>query len=259
MRRVRGWPGPSMISRAACATPDVALFFFAGHAVQLNGSNFLLPTDAKIENSADVRFDTIELNDIAKEMEGGGRTSILLLDACRPNPFVDKLSAVGGTAVAPGLGRIDAAAPQSLIVYAAQPNSVAQEGTSRNSPFTAALLAHLDTRGLDVRQMVSKVRTDVLRATGHRQTPWDLSSLTGDVDLAGPATDTSAVPSSAPGNRAGCPLIAAGDRGKSRSPGGPAHASTLDASTLGATAADGLRQFDTGTQPGTGTQCGTDK
>src|ERR1700679_2661095 len=85
-----------------------------------------------------------------------------------------------------GLGRMDATGEGSLIVYATQPNNVALDGAGRNSPFTSALLKHIATPGLEVRQMISKVRGDVLQATEKRQTPWDSSSLVGDVDLAGP-------------------------------------------------------------------------
>jgi uncharacterized protein len=166
---------------------DVALFFYSGHGLQMNGENYLLPVDAKIENPADVRFNTINLSDIQQEMESSGRVNIIILDACRTNPFAEALSH-GRGAPTRGLGRIDAAGEGSLIVYATQPNNVAFDGVGRNSPFTAALLKHIGTPGLEVRQMISKVRGDVLQATDRRQTPWDSSSLVGDVYLAGPPT-----------------------------------------------------------------------
>jgi len=178
---------------------DVALFFYAGHGLQMNGENYLLPVDAKIENAADVRFSTINLSDIQQEMEGSGRANIIILDACRNNPFAEKLSRGGRGVTTRGLGRVDAAGEGSLIVYSTQPNNVALDGAGRNSPFTAALIKHVGTPGLEVRQMISKVRGDVLQSTDHRQTPWDSSSLVGDVFLAGPptaapATDTPPAP-----------------------------------------------------------------
>jgi uncharacterized protein len=190
---------------------DVALFFYAGHGLQMNGENYLLPVDARIDSAADVRFNTINLSDIQQEMEGSGRANIIILDACRNNPFAEKLSRGGRGAATRGLGRIDAAGEGSLIVYSTQPNNVALDGAGRNSPFTAALLNHVATPGLEVRQMISKVRGDVLQATDHRQTPWDSSSLVGDVYLAGPpavgaATTTQQTPVAA-GNVA-APVVA---------------------------------------------------
>jgi hypothetical protein len=164
---------------------DVALFFYAGHGLQMNGENYLLPVDARIETAADVRFNTINLSDIQQEMEGSGRANIIILDACRNNPFAEKLSRGGRGATTRGLGRIDATGEGSLIVYSTQPNNVALDGAGRNSPFTEALIKYVGTPGLEVRQMISKVRGDVLQATDRRQTPWDSSSLVGDVYLAG--------------------------------------------------------------------------
>ncbi len=164
---------------------EVALFFYAGHGIQLNGENYLLPVDADIQSPADVRFNTVDLTDIQQEMEGSGRVNIIILDACRNNPFADRLAQSGRAAPSRGLGRIDAAGEGSLIVYSTQPNNVALDGAGRNSPFTAALLKHVITPGIEVRQMLSRVRGDVLAATDRRQTPWDSSSLTGDIYLAG--------------------------------------------------------------------------
>jgi TPR repeat protein len=178
---------------------DVALFFYAGHGLQMNGENYLLPVDARIETAADVRFNTINLSDIQQEMEGSGRANIIILDACRNNPFTEKLSRGGRGATTRGLGRIDATGEGSLIVYSTQPNNVALDGAGRNSPFTEALLKYVGTPGLEVRQMISKVRGDVLQATDRRQTPWDSSSLVGDVYLAGaPAAAVAASPPQPP-------------------------------------------------------------
>ena len=173
-------------------TADVALFFYAGHGLQMNGENYLLPVDAKIESPADVRFDTISLGDIQQEMDAAGRTSIIILDACRNNPFAEKLSRGGRAVATRGLSRLDATGAGSLIVYSTQPDAVALDGADRNSPFTAALLKNIATPGLEVRQMMSRVRRDVLQATNNRQTPWDSSSLVGDVYLAG--SPSAAVP-----------------------------------------------------------------
>ena len=190
---------------------DIALFFYAGHGLQMNGENYLVPVDAKIESPADVRFDTISLGDIQQEMEARGRTSIIILDACRNNPFAEKLARGGRALATRGLSRLDAAGAGSLIVYSTQPDAVALDGADRNSPFTAALLKNIETPGLEVRQMMSRVRRDVLQATDNRQTPWDSSSLVGDVYLAGSANAAAsanaqqAAPNSAPAQVAQAP------------------------------------------------------
>lgn len=174
---------------------DVALLFYAGHGLQMNGENYLLPVDARIESAADVRFNTINLNDIQQEMEGTGRANIIILDACRNNPFIEKLARGGRALATRGLGRVEATGEGSLIVFSTQPDNVALDGAGRNSPFTAALLKHVATPGLEVRQMISRVRGDVLQATERKQTPWDSSSLVGDVYLAGPPQAAPAAPS----------------------------------------------------------------
>ena len=187
---------------------ELALFFYSGHGMQMNGENYLIPVDAKIQNASDVRFNTINLTDIQREMESGSRTNILILDACRNNPFADKLAQSGRAIATRGLTRIEASAAGSLIVYSTQPDNVALDGTGRNSPFTAALLKHVATPGLEVRQMISRVRGDVLAATDKRQTPWDSSSLVGDVYLASAPAAAAAAPVAAPAPAA-APVVTA--------------------------------------------------
>ena len=173
---------------------DVALFYYAGHAVQVSGENYLIPIDAKIEGENDVRFNTIDLGNVQQAMNGSGRANIIILDACRNNPFADALANGARGVTTRGLQRIDASGIGSLVVFATQPNNVSLDGTGRNSPFTSALLKHVGTPGLEVRQMISRVRGDVLQATDQKQVPWDNSSLVGDVYLAGePQHDTETV------------------------------------------------------------------
>jgi uncharacterized caspase-like protein/TPR repeat protein len=171
---------------------ELALFFYAGHGLQMAGENYLVPVDARIETEADVRFSTINLADIQQEMEGPGRANIIILDACRDNPFADKLAHSGRGLVSRGLGKTEATGVGSLIVFSTKPNSIAMDGVGRNSPFMAALLKYVDAPGLEVRQMLSRVRGDVLAATEQQQQPWDDSSLVGDVYLAGSAATPTA-------------------------------------------------------------------
>ena len=220
---------------------DVALFFYSGHGLQMNGENYLLPVDARIETPADVRFNTINLTDIQQEMEGKGRVNIIILDACRNNPFIENLARGGRGAPSRGLGRIDATGEGSLIVYATQPNNVAFDGSGRNSPFTAALLRYVATPGLEIRQMISKVRGDVLQATERKQTPWDSSSLVGDVYLAGAAAAPAApatVAQSAPATPAPAVAPQADAPPRDAPPAAPAEAAgpAADCERLGAPA-----------------------
>ena len=165
---------------------DTALFFYAGHGVQVNGDNYLVPVDAKINGPADVRFGTINLTDIMGEMEGKGRSSIVILDACRDNPFADAIQKGGRSLGKRGLSSINPNGAGMLVVYSTQPNNIALDGGGRNSPFTSALLAHVRKPGLEIRQLVSEVRADVLSSTDGKQVPWDNSSLVGEVYLASP-------------------------------------------------------------------------
>jgi hypothetical protein len=126
-------------------------------------------------------------------MESAGHTNIIILDACRNNPFADKIAKSGRSIGGRGLVPMNAAAQGSLIVYSTQPNNIALDGAGRNSPFTAALLKHVATPGLEVRQLLSRVRGDVLASTDRKQTPWDSSSLVSDVYLAGQPTSPAAV------------------------------------------------------------------
>lgn len=197
---------------------EIALFFYAGHGLQMNGENYLLPVDADIQTPADVRFNTVDLSNIQQEMEGSGRVNIIILDACRNNPFADRLTQSGRAAPSRGLGRMDAAGEGSLIVYSTQPNNVALDGAGRNSPFTSALLRHVVTPGIEVRQMLSRVRGDVLAATERRQTPWDSSSLTGDVYLAGQLAPQQAVAVATPAAPGPTPAPAATDNPSAQTP-----------------------------------------
>jgi uncharacterized protein len=165
---------------------EVALFYYAGHGLQMNGENYLIPVDAKIETQADVRFSAINLIDIQQEMDGSGRANVIILDACRNNPFIEKLARGGRSLAGRGLNRIEATGVGSLIIFSTQPNNIALDGSGRNSPFASALLKYVGTPDLEIRQMISKVRGDVLQATNQKQVPWDNSSLVGDVYLAGP-------------------------------------------------------------------------
>ncbi|WP_346898703.1 caspase domain-containing protein [uncultured Roseibium sp.] len=160
---------------------EAAIFFYAGHGIQVGSSNYLIPVDANIRDETDLEFETIRLNTIIGLMERKHRTNIVFLDACRDNPMSRSLARSMGTrslSVGRGLAPVETGIG-TLIGYATQPGNVAYDGDGRNSPFTTALLRHMSTPGLDVELMMRRVRRDVMAATDERQVPWSSSSLTG--------------------------------------------------------------------------------
>ena len=157
---------------------EVALFFYSGHGLQVAGENYLVPVDAQLEHEADLEFETVPLRRIMNQLERNDRTSIVILDACRDNPFLRRVasrSAATRGGLAPLQGGVG-----TLIAYATAPDTVALDGTNGHSPFTASLLAHIETPGLEIGQLLKKVRADVIGATDKAQVPWDHSSLVGD-------------------------------------------------------------------------------
>ncbi len=164
---------------------DMALFFYAGHGLQVNGENYLAPVDAQLSSYIDLDFETVPINLILSAMERSTKINLVFLDACRDNPLAGNLSRSMGTrssAVGRGLAKLGSGIG-SLIAFATQPGNVALDGEGRNSPFTTALLRHLGTPGQDITRDLVQVRRDVLDSTAGKQVPWETSSLTGDVVL----------------------------------------------------------------------------
>ena len=183
----------------ALETAKVALFFYAGHGMQVNGRNFLIPVDAKLGSEADLDFEAMDVKFVLRQMERSNRTNIVLLDACLNNPLAASLArSMGERAVflGRGLARIDSGVG-TIIAFATQPDNVASDGEGQHSPFTAALLDNLETPGLDVELLLRRVRQDVITATNGKQVPWTNSSLVGDrIVLRQPAeTEAPATPS----------------------------------------------------------------
>src|SRR5262249_17363626 len=158
-----------------------ALVFYAGHGLQVHGRNYFVPVDARLDRETDLAFEAVPLDLVQQVMEQSRRTNILILDACRDNPLARNLARAMGArsrGIGRGLGQTQAGIG-TLIVYATQPGNVALDGEGANSPFTAALLKHIETPGLEVRLVVSRVRQSVIEATRDKQVPWDSSSLIG--------------------------------------------------------------------------------
>jgi Caspase domain len=172
---------------------DVGLFYYAGHGLQVHGTNYIVPVDAKIDRESDLLFDAVELNSVLRLLEERPRTSLVFLDACRDNPFARNLARSMGASravsVGSGLAQMQSGIG-TLIAYATQPNNVALDGTEdgRNSPFTRALVDHIATPGIEVRQMLSRVRKAVIEETDGAQVPWDHSSLIGDFYFVAPTS-----------------------------------------------------------------------
>lgn len=160
---------------------DVALLFYAGHGMQVAGVNYLIPVDAKLEDSTALDFETMDLNVILNFMNADNRISIALLDACRDNPlsrrFSRSLGSVRSASVGRGLAAPVAAGGEMLIAFATAPGEVAQDGTGQNSPFTTALLKHMGTENLEIELMLKRVKEDVYNATAQSQEPWHNSAL----------------------------------------------------------------------------------
>jgi formylglycine-generating enzyme required for sulfatase activity len=164
----------------------VALLFYAGHGLQVDGRNYLVPVDARLQSASDLNFGTVDLDRILASLDDPKRANIVILDACRDNPLARSFAAkTRSGAVGAGLAAYTALGTGTLIAFATAPGKVAADGDGTNSPFTEHLVKHLRTPGLEVRQMLTRVRNDVAAATGERQIPWDNSSLRGDVYLAG--------------------------------------------------------------------------
>lgn len=160
---------------------DVGLFFYAGHGLQVNGQNYLAPTDARLEDETALGFEVVPLRIILKLMESKTKINLVFLDACRNNPLTRNLARSMGTRstmIGQGLAREETGVG-TFIAFATQPGNVALDGQGNNSPFAAGMLKHIKTPGLDVDLVMRRVREEVIKLTNGSQVPWTNSSLTG--------------------------------------------------------------------------------
>ena len=157
---------------------DASLFFYAGHALELGGRNWLIPANALLRTDRDLRFETLDLDAVLEQTDGASRVSLVFLDSCRDNPFRMQLGAVTREVPRGGLGQVRAATG-TLVVFSTAPGTVAEDGKGDHSPFTAALLKWIEMPDLEVRQMLSEVRREVREVTHGRQVPWENSALEG--------------------------------------------------------------------------------
>ncbi|WP_448031022.1 caspase family protein [Bradyrhizobium liaoningense] len=160
---------------------DMAVIYYAGHGIELDGNNYLIPTDATLETDGDVLDETIPVERALFAVEPAKQLRLIILDACRDNPFAKTMKrTLASRAIGRGLAKVEPSSPNTMIAFAAKAGSTASDGDSRNSPFAAALVEHLPKPGLDLRKAFGFVRDDVLKATSYKQEPYVYGSLGGD-------------------------------------------------------------------------------
>jgi uncharacterized caspase-like protein len=186
---------------------DVAVIYYAGHGIEVDGSNYLIPVDARLERDNDVYDEAFSLDRVLVSVESAKKLRLVILDACRDNPFALTMKKTLATrAIGRGLAKVEPASPNTLIAYSAKAGSTAADGDGKNSPFTVALSKHLTRPGLDVRRAFGFVRDDVLKTTNNRQEPYVYGSLGGDdvplVPAPVVAAPAAAAPAAAPNPQA---------------------------------------------------------
>jgi uncharacterized caspase-like protein len=178
---------------------DIAVVYYAGHGMEVDGTNYLIPVDAKLERDTDVFDEAFSLDRVLLAIEPARQLRLVILDACRDNPFAKVMKrTVASRAIGRGLAKVEPTSPNTLIAYSAKAGSTALDGDSKNSPFTTALVRHIATPGLDVRKAFGFVRDDVLKDTSYRQEPFVYGSLGGDDVPLVPARPAVAAPASNP-------------------------------------------------------------
>ena len=177
----------------------VAVVYYAGHGIELDGTNYLFPTDATLETDSDVLDETIALDRALFAVEPAKQLRLIILDACRDNPFAKTMKrTVASRAIGRGLAKVEPTSPNTMIAFAAKAGSTASDGDARNSPFATALVERLPLPGLDLRKAFGFVRDDVLKTTGYKQEPYVYGSLGGDDVPLVPAKPVAAGPQANP-------------------------------------------------------------
>ncbi len=166
-----------------------AVFYYAGHGIQVDGTNYILPVDSTLKNERDLNWESSDLTIVLKQMEGHNRVNLLFLDACRDNPLSQTLARGIGesrsSAIGRGLASMKANAG-TLISYSTKEGEVAADGKGKHSPYTEALLKHIEMPGVEIGLMLRKVREEVIAATKNKQVPWEYGSLLGEFYFTGP-------------------------------------------------------------------------
>jgi uncharacterized caspase-like protein len=181
---------------------SVGVFYYAGHGMQSQGENYLIPVDAQIQSEADIRYESLALGKVLGRMEDtDNQVNIVILDACRDNPFSRGWRSSGSQ------GLVEVRAEGMLIAYATAPGDVAADGKGRNGTFTGALLKGMRTPGQDIVLMMREVRRTVKRETGGQQVPWVSTSLDNNFAFLSPSASDSTKPTPLPSASTSDPKI----------------------------------------------------
>lgn len=172
-------------------TAEAAIFYYAGHGLQVDGINYLVPVDAALKNKSDLTYEAININMILSELQNRGdgqRVNLIFLDACRDNPLTRSLArSMGGStrsaSIGMGLAKIETAISGTMISYATKEGATAEDGQGRNSPYTRALLKHITRPNTDIGLLMRDVRKEVMKTTDSHQEPWEYLSLNNEYFL----------------------------------------------------------------------------
>jgi uncharacterized caspase-like protein len=191
---------------------DIAVIFYAGHGIEIGGTNFLIPVDARLASDRDAIDEAIPLERMVASADGAKKLRVVILDACRDNPFAGKMrreSRAAMRGVATGLGKIEPTSTDTLIAYAAKAGSTAEDGETQHSPFTTALLKNIAVPGLDLRLAFGRVKDEVMKITNNRQEPFVYGSLGGgNFSLVPAPEETREAPATAADVKADYELVA---------------------------------------------------
>jgi hypothetical protein len=164
-------------------TADWAVVYYSGHGIEYRGTNYIIPVDARLLMDRDIDLEAVDVGKVMNIVDGAKRLRLIILDACRNNPFLDQMKrTIASRAITRGLAPVEPDAG-SLIVYAAKHGETALDGDGKNSPFAAALLNRIQTPNLEIRRLFDLVRDDVLTSTNKQQQPFTYGSLSGSEDF----------------------------------------------------------------------------
>ena len=160
---------------------EVAVLYYSGHGIEMNGTNYLIPTDAVLKSDRDVEDEALAMERAERSLNGATRLKLVILDACRNNPFLEQMAATSGTSrsVQKGLAKVEPEGADTLVAYASRAGTVALDGAGVNSPFAQALAKYITQPGVDIRIALGQVRDEVMQVTQRKQEPFVYGSLGG--------------------------------------------------------------------------------
>ena len=168
------------------AGADMAVIYYAGHGIEIGGQNYLIPNDAKLASDVDVPYEAISLDLALGALDGARGTRLLILDACRNNPFAAKMGASGKSrSIGRGLAAVEPSVG-TIVAYAAREGTISEDGDADHSPFTKALLQHIEEPEIDIQFLFREVRDSVLESTNGKQETFTYGSLPGKPVLLSP-------------------------------------------------------------------------